>query len=159
MHRLPKPSPALIVSFVALFFALGGSAYAIGSKEFSAQPRCATGAVRGIALITGAKTDLSSLSSTNYTSAPGLFDYRWSCAGKAILVRKDPRAEGGVDVKFVGNPSTIAVVSSAANGSPNGGSIARQPDGSFLVVMGGSNTGVPGPWQAQWNVPFVIALL
>jgi hypothetical protein len=25
--------------------------------------------------------------------------------------------------------------------------------------MGGSNTGVPGPWQSQWNVPFTIVLL
>jgi hypothetical protein len=159
MHRLPKPSPALFVSLVALFFALGGSAYAVGSKEFSAQPRCAAGAVRGIALVTGAKTDLSGISSANYTSEPSIFGYRWSCTGKAILVKKDPRADGGIDVKFVGNPSTIAVVSSAANGVANGGSVSRQPDGSFLVVMGGSNTGAPGQWQAQWNVPFVIVLL
>lgn len=147
MHRLRKPSPALIVALVALFFALGGSAFAIGSKELSSQPRCATGAVRGIALVTGAKTDISALSSANYTSEPSLFTYRWSCTGKGILVRKDARAEGGVDVKFVGNPSTVAVVSSAANGIANGGSVSRQPDGSFLVVMGGSNTGAPGQWQ------------
>jgi hypothetical protein len=148
----------LVVSFVALFFALGGSAFAIGSKEFSAQPRCATGAVRGIALVTGAKTDLSGLSST-YTNEASIFGYRWSCAGREVMVRKDPKAQG-VDVKFVGNPSTVAVVSSAASGVANGGSAARQPDGSFLVVMGGANTGTPpGQWQAQWNVPFVIVLL
>ncbi|HEY4413234.1 MAG TPA: hypothetical protein VGN06_09580, partial [Gaiellaceae bacterium] len=88
MHRLPKPSPALIVALVALFFAFGGSAYAIGSKEFSAQPRCASGAVRGIALVTGAKTDISSLSSSTYTGEPSLFGYRWSCTGGAVLVRK-----------------------------------------------------------------------
>jgi hypothetical protein len=158
MHRLPKPSPALVVSLVALFFALGGSAFAIGAKELSAQPRCATGAVRGIAIITGAKTDLSGISTANYTSAPSLFDYHWSCTGKAILVKRDTKAEG-VDVKFVGNPGSVAIVSSAANGVPNGGSVARQSDGSFLVVMGGSNTGATGPWEAQWNVPFVIVLL
>ncbi|HEY8030759.1 MAG TPA: hypothetical protein VIE38_14795 [Gaiellaceae bacterium] len=158
MHRLPKPSPALIVSFVALFFALGGSAYAIGSKAFSAQPRCATGAVRGIALITGAKTDISSLSSSNYTSAPSLFGYRWSCSGGAILVRKAAGVLGGVDVKFSGNPSSIAIVSSAASGTPYGGSVSRQPDGSFRVVIGGA-VGTPGQFEAQWNVPFVIVLL
>jgi hypothetical protein len=158
MDRLPKPSPALVVGLAALFFALGGSAYAIGSKELSAQPRCATGAVRGIALVTGAKTDLSGISSTDYTNASSLFGYRWSCTGKAIMIRRDPRSQG-VDVKFVGNPGTVAIVSSAAGGAPNGGSVARQSDGSFLVVMGGSNTGVAGPWEAQWNVPFVIVLL
>jgi len=159
MHRLPKPSPALIVSLVALFFALGGSAFAIGANELSAQPRCATGAVRGIALITGAKTDISSLSSSTYTSASSLFGYRWSCTGRAILVKKASGTAGGVDVKFAGNPSTVAIVSSAASGAPNGGSVSRQPDGSFLVVMGGSNAGTAGPWEAQWNVPFVIVLL
>jgi hypothetical protein len=158
MHRLPKPSPALIVSLVALFFGLGGSAYAIGSKEFSAQPRCATGAVRGIALVTGAKVDLSGLSSSTYTNESSLFGYRWSCAGSSILVRKDAKFQG-VDVKFVGNPATVAVVSSAADGVPNAGSAVRQPDGSFRVVMGGTNQGATGPWEAQWNVPFVIVLL
>jgi hypothetical protein len=64
-----------------------------------------------------------------------------------------------VDVKFVGNPATVAVVSSAADGVPNGGSAARQPDGSFRVVMGGTYQGATGPWQAEWNVPFVIVLL
>lgn len=159
MRRLPKPSPALVVSLVALFFALGGSAFAIGAKELSAQPRCATGAVRGLAVITGAKTDLSGISTTEYTSASNLFNYHWNCTGKAILVKRDPKWIG-VDVKFVGNPGTIAIVSSAADGLANGGSVARQPDGSFLVVMGGTNQGAtPGPWQAQWNIPFTIALL
>ena len=159
MPRLPKPSPALIVSLVALFFALGGSAYAIGSKEFSAQPRCATGAVRGVALITGTKTDISSLSSSNYTSAPSLFGYRWSCTGGAILVKKAAGVLGGVDVKFAGNPSSVAIVSSAASGTANGGSVSRQPDGAFRVVMGGSGVTAPGQWQPQWNIPFVIVLL
>lgn len=158
MHRLPKPSPAFVVALLSLFFALGGSAFAIGSKELASQPRCATGAVRGIALVTGAKVDLSGLSST-YTSQPRAFGYRWNCAGRQILIRKDPDASGGVDVKFVGNPATTAIVSSAASGSPNGGSASRQPDGSFLVVMGGSNVSKPGEWQPQWNIPFVIVLL
>lgn len=159
MHRLPKPSPALVISLVALFFALGGSAFAIGAKELSAQPRCATGAVRGLAVVTGAKTDLSGISTSTYSSDASLFTYRWSCTGKGILVKRDPKFEG-IDVKFVGNPSSVAIVSSAADGLANGGSVARQPDGSFLVVMGGTNQGAtPGPWQAQWNIPFVIALL
>jgi hypothetical protein len=65
----------------------------------------------------------------------------------------------GVDVEFEGNPATVAIVSSAADGTANGGSVARRPDGSFRVTMGGANEGVPGQWQAQWNVPFVIVLL
>jgi hypothetical protein len=159
MRRLPRLSPAMIVSLLALFFALGGSAFAVGSNALSAQPRCAAGAVRGIALVTGAKTDISSLSSSTYTSASSLFGYRWSCTGGAILVRKAAGVLGGVDVKFAGNPSTVAIVSSAASGTANGGSVSRQPDGSFRVVMGGSGVTAPGQWQPQWNVPFVIVLL
>jgi hypothetical protein len=156
MRRLPKPSPAILISLLALFFALGGTAFALGSK-IAPQPRCAQGAIRGIAVVNGSRIDLSSLSSSTYTSDPNVFDYRWSCTGGKIEVRRSS-GTAGVDVKFDGNPSTIAVVS-AASGGANAGSVSRQPDGSFRVIMGGSNSGVPGPWQAQWNVPFVIVLL
>ena len=157
MHRLPRPSPALFVSLVALFFALGGTAFAVGSKELSAQPRCSVGAVRGIAVLTGGNVGLDSLSST-FSSDPSLFGYRWSCTGGKIMVRK-PSDFNGVEVKFAGNPSSIAVVSSTALGVPDAGSVARMPDGSFRITMGGSNTGAPGQWQFQSNVPFVIVLL
>ena len=159
MHRLPRPTPALGVALLALFFALGGTAFAVGSKALASQPRCATGAVRGIAVVTGGLDGLDSLPSSVYQSDARLFGYRWSCTGGQILVRK-PRDQQGIDVQFVGNPSTIAIVSSAANGVPNAGSVSRrQADGSFRIAMGGSNTGTPGPWQFQWNVPFVIVLL
>ncbi len=156
MRRLPRPSPAILISLVALFFALGGTAFAIGSKVVP-QPRCAQGAIRGIAVVTSSKVDLSSLSSSTYTSDPNVFGYRWSCTGGQIEVRRSS-GPPGMDVKFDGNPSNIAVVS-AASGSANAGSVTRQPDGSFRVIMGGSNSGVAGPWQAQWDVPFVIVLL
>jgi hypothetical protein len=156
MHRLPRPSRALLVSLVALFFALGGTAFAVGSKV-APQPRCATGAIRGIAVVTGGTIDLSTLPGT-FTSQPAALSYHWSCTSGQILIRKPPGVQG-VEIKFVGNPATVAIVSSAASGTPNGGSVSRQSDGSFQVVMGGANTGVPGPWQAQWNVPFVIVLL
>ncbi len=158
MHRLPKPSPALFVSLVALFFALGGTAFAIGSKVTAAQPRCATGAIRGIAVVTGGSVQGPGNMLSTYSSDPGLFGYRWSCTGGKILVRKSSHTPG-VDIQFVGNPSTVAVVSSDANGVPAGGSVSRLPDGSFHVTMGGSNAGAPGPWQFQNNVPFVIVLL
>ncbi len=161
MHRLPRPSPALVISLVALFFALGGTAFAVGSKALASQPRCATGAVRGIAIVTGGLNGLDSLpSSAAYENDASLFGYRWSCTGGQILVRK-PHNQNGIDIQFVGNPSTIAIVSSAANASPAGGSVSRrQPDGSFRITMGGLNSGTTsGPWQFQWNVPFVIVLL
>ena len=158
MHRLRKPSPAVLVSLVALFFALGGTAFAVGSKVIKPQPRCATGAIRGIADVNGESVDGVGNITAIYSSDPGLFGYSWSCTGGQILVRES-RGKPGIDIQFVGNPSTVAYVSSDAFGTPESGSVARSPDGSFHVMMGGSNTGVPGPWQFQANATFVIVLL
>lgn len=158
MHRMPKPSPALVISLVALFFALGGTAFAVGAKVTAAQPRCATGAIRGIAVVTGASVQGPGNMTSTYSSDSGLFGTHWSCTGGKILVRKSSHLPG-VDIQFVGNPSTVAVVSSDANGVAYSGSVSRSPDGSFHVTMGGSNTATGGPWEFQNNVPFVIVLL
>ena len=152
--RLPKPTPALAISLVALFFALGGTALAVGSKS-APQPRCAQGAVRGIAVFDKGG-DFTTLPSS--WSAGGIvLSYAWNCGGGQVLIRKDTE-HSGVDVRFVGNPATVAIVQSNSEGVANGGSISRQPDGSFLVTMGGSNTVAGGSWQFQPDVPFTIVL-
>lgn len=156
MHRLPKPSPALAVSLVALFFALGGTAFAVGQKA-APQARCAPGAVRAIAVVTGGDVGLDSLSST-YSSDPSLFGYRWNCTGGQISIRK-PVDYPGVELQFSGNPANVAVIQSTALGVPNAGSVHHGSDGGWWVTMGGSNVGAPGPWQFQSNVPFVIVLM
>src|SRR5690348_16534718 len=79
MRRLPRPSPALIVSLLALFFALGGTAFAVGSKALVAQPRCAPGAIRGIAVVNGESVQGVGNMSDKYSTDGGLFGYRWSC--------------------------------------------------------------------------------
>jgi hypothetical protein len=158
MRKLRRPSPALALSLLALFFALGGTAFAIGAKVVP-QPRCATGAVRGIAIVGGTNTDLSSLPTT-LASHPDAVPYSWSCTGGQVMISKLSGAQG-IAVKFVGNPATVAIVSSAAsNGGPYGGSVSRASDGSFHVVMGGANgITVPGEWEPQWDIPFTIVLL
>lgn len=149
------PTPAVAISLTALFFALGGTAFAVGSKS-SPQPRCAPGAVRGVA-VTSTSFDLSTLSGS-YSDVSRAFAYRWSCTGGKILIRKS--SSGGVDIRFVGNPAAAAVVSSAADGTPYAGSVSRSPDGSFHVTLGGSNGGTtPGLFQPQIGAPFTIALL
>jgi hypothetical protein len=158
VRKMRSASPALVLSLVALFFALGGSAYAIGSK-LAPQPRCATGAVRAIAVVGGTNTDLSTLP-TEFASHPDAVPYSWSCTGGQVLISK-PSGFQGVAIKFVGNPAKVAIVSSSAsNGGPYGGSVSRASDGSFHVVMGGSNgVTVAGEWEPQWDVPFTIVLL
>ena len=51
--RRLRVSPALVVAGVALLFALGGSAFAIGQKAAAPQQRCQNGAVRALAVVTG----------------------------------------------------------------------------------------------------------
>ena len=155
MHRF-RPSPALFISLTALFFALGGTAFAIGQKSVP-QARCQTGSVRGLAVVTGGEVGLDSLPSS-YQSGNGLFDYTWSCTGGQVLVRK-PVDKNGIDVQFPGNPASIAIVSSAATGVPYAGSVSRNADGSFFIAMGGTYQGQPGQFQFQWDVPFTIVLL
>lgn len=157
MHRLRRPSPALFVSLLALFFALGGTALAVGSK-ITPQPRCAAGAVRGIAVVTGDSVQGVGNMGSSYSSAAGLFGYRWSCTGGAIQVRQSNHLPG-FDIQFVGNPATVAMVSSEAQGVPYSGSVSRSSDGSFHITMGGANQGTSGPWEYQLNVPFTIVLL
>ena len=157
MHRIPKPSPALAISLTALFFALGGTAFAVGAKTAPAQPRCTTGAVRGIAVVTGNSVEGIGNAGSSYSTDPGLFDYSWSCTGGPIQVRQSSHLPG-FDIQFVGNPATVAMVSSDALGTPYSGSVARSSDGSFHISMGGANQGAVGPWQYQLNVPFTIVL-
>lgn len=156
MHRF-RPSPALFISLTALFFALGGTAFAIGQKSVP-QARCQTGSVRGIATITGGEVGLDSLPSS-FQSGGGLFDYTWSCTGGQVVVRK-PVDKNGIDVQFVGNPASIAIIQSVANGVPYAGSVRRNADGSFFISMGGANSATaPGAWQFQWDVPFTIVVM
>ena len=151
-----KPSPALVVSLVALFFALGGTAFAVGEKS-APQARCQTGAIRGIAVVTGGEVGLDSLPSP-YQTDPGLFGFRWSCTGGQIAIRK-PVDFPGVEIQFSGNPADVAVLQSTNDGVANAGSIHKGSDGGFYITMGGSNTGAPGQWQTQWSVPFVVVLM
>ena len=157
MFRLPRPSPALFVSLVALFFALGGTAFAVGQKVIPSQPRCAPGAIRGIAVLNSGDFGLDTLTNS-YTSDSKWFTYRWNCGGGTISVRK-PTDFHGIEVYFGGNASDVAIVQADVKGVPNAGSVSRASDGGFLVSMGGSNQGAPGPWEFQNNIPFTIVLL
>ena len=90
----------------------------------SRSARAATSDSRSItalfAVLNAGPTGFDSLTSV-YSSAPGLFGYHWSCGGGKIVVRK-PTDFPGVEIKFVGNSSANAVVSSVALGVPYAGS-------------------------------------
>ena len=118
------PSPALVLSLAALFFAVGGSAFAVGHGAL-ARSRCAAGAVRGTADV-----HASQAFPDRYTSR-GLSG-RHSCSGRGVQAR---RVDVGVyDVRFAGNPGSVAVATPIASEQLTL-TWARQGDGAFRVFV------------------------
>ena len=103
-------TPGTAIALVALFFALGGSAFAVGDAIQSpsvAQQRCANGAVRGYATVTGDPSKGMANIPDQFSSAPVLFSRKFNCTGKAVQVR---RLEIGVyEIRFVGNSASSIV--------------------------------------------------
>jgi hypothetical protein len=125
-----KPGAAL--GLIALFFALGGSAFAVGERIQSpsvAQQRCMNGAVRGVAYVTGTSAGMANIPD-RFTAAGNLFSRKFNCTGRAIQVR---RVEPGVfEVRFVGVSGASAVGS-----APGDVLVAVEPaaGGAFKVTM------------------------
>jgi hypothetical protein len=112
MNRMSRLSitPGTAIALVALFFALGGSAFAVGERIQGlsvAQQRCTNGAVRGVAVVTGNPAQgIANLPDT-FTGAGNLFSRRFNCTGKAIQVRRV--GIGAYELRFVGNASPSAI--------------------------------------------------
>jgi hypothetical protein len=103
-------NPATAIALVALFFALGGSAFAVGERLQSltaAQQRCTNGAVRGVAVVTGGPNGIANVPD-QFTAAATLFGRKFNCSGRATQVRRI--SIGVYEVRFVGNtaPSALA---------------------------------------------------
>ena len=114
-RRVPV-SPATAIAIVALFFALGGSAFAVGERLQSvsvAQQRCATGAVRGIAAVTGDPSAGIANIPGQFSSSKKLFRRSFNCTGRATQVRRT--AQGVFEVRFVGNAAQSATASGAGD--------------------------------------------
>ena len=106
-------TPATVIALIALFFALGGSAFAIGQRAEVAQQRCANRAVRGIAWVTGDPSAGAANIPDSFTSNKKLFGRVFNCTGRAVQVRRV--AQGTFEVRFVGNTATSAVGSATAD--------------------------------------------
>lgn len=105
-----RARPATVLSCLALFFALGGSALAV-SHAVKPQPRCANGAVRGIAAVTGESGKGMANLPDVFTSTKTLFSRTFNCTGGAVQVRRV--GVGVYEVQFAGNGAQSAVVSAA----------------------------------------------
>ena len=144
--RRIKLTPATALAVVALFFALGGSAFALGDRiqsPFAPQARCANGTVRGVAVVTGNPSAGIANIPDRFSSTGSFFARRYNCAGKAVQVR---RVETGVfEVRFVGVSGASGV------GSATGDSYATvEPaaGGAFKVTIhpAGRDDRVDGPF-------------
>jgi hypothetical protein len=127
-------TPGTAIALVALFFALGGSAFAVGERIQSpsvAQQRCANGAIRGIATVTGNPAQGMANVPDKLTAAGILFARKFNCTGKGVQVR---RVEAGVfEVRFVGISGASAVASAVVDDSY--ATVRNGTGGSFIVTM------------------------
>lgn len=148
--RRLRTTPATAIALVALFFALGGSAFAVGERMQAAsanQQRCANGAVRGIAVVTGDPARGIQNIPDQFVGTANLFSRRFNCTGRAIQVRRT--AIGVYEIRFVGNAATTALVGGLGGGYgsadparagvftvrvyPSG--IADPADRGFIIVL------------------------
>jgi len=149
--RRPSPSPGAVIGVLALFFALGGSALALGEHAQSpsvAQKRCANGAVRGIAFVTGVPSQGIANLPGNFTGAGQYFGRKFNCTGRAVQAR---RVETGVfEVRFVGISGASAVASATGDTYAD---VEPIPGGAFRLVMH------PAGRDGKIDVPFTIVVL
>jgi hypothetical protein len=124
--------PGTAIALIALFFAVGGSALAVGDRVQGpsvAQQRCTNGAVRGVAVVTGVVSQGIANIPDRFTGAGNLFGRKFNCTGKAVQVR---RVETGVfEVRFVGISGASALASAVGDAYAT----AQAVPGAFRVVM------------------------
>lgn len=144
-------TPGTALGVIALFFALGGSALAVGERIQSpsvAQQRCTNGAVRGVANVTGNPSQGIANIPDNFTSAGSLFARKFNCTGKAVQVR---RVETGVyEVRFVGIAGASGVGSATGDASAT---VEPAAGGAFKVTMH------PAGRDDRVDLPFTIVVV
>ena len=148
-HRLPL-APGTALGLIALFFALGGSALAVGDRIQGlsvAQQRCANGSVRGVAAVTGTSAGMANIPD-RFTSAGAIFSRRFNCTGKAVQVR---RVETGVfEVRFAGVSGASGVGSATGDAFT---AVEPAPGGAFRVIMH------PAGRDDRADLPFTIVVV
>ena len=153
MSRIRRSSitPGTALALIALFFALGGSAFAVGDRIQApsvAQQRCTNGAVRGIAVVTGIASQGIANFPDTFTSAGNLFARKFNCTGRAVQAR---RVQTGVfEVRFVGISGASAVVSASNDALAT---VQAGPSGVFSVVMH------PAGRDDRLDFPFTIVVV
>ena len=140
-----QPRPATVLSALALFFALGGSAFALGGSVLgpqaltAAQARCANGAVRGIAVVTGEPTKGIAGIPATFTANGRLFNSRFNCSGQGVQVRRV--GTGVFEVRFPGSAALSAVANALGPAAGPVGFDVVSPGVFRVYVKGQATTG------------------
>jgi hypothetical protein len=103
-----RVTPSMVVAVVALFAALGGSAFAVGNR--SAKLGCTAGAAK--AYITVDVEHFVGSFPQSFSSSPKLFARRYSCNGRAPEARGTPN---GIEIRFPGLAAGAPVVGTLAS--------------------------------------------
>jgi hypothetical protein len=144
-------TPGAAIGLIALFFALGGSAFAVQDRVQGppvAQQRCANGSVRGVALVTGIAAQGIANIPDGFTGAGNLFGRKFNCTGKAVQVR---RVEMGVfEVRFVGISGASGVGSATGDAMTT---VQPAPGGVFRVTMH------PAGRDDRVDIPFTLVVV
>ena len=119
------------LSLVAVFFALGGSAFAFSAASKPAfVTKCGPGAIEPSATVVGTNKGLANVPDT-YTSDKSIFSKSFTCRGGDVQIK---RVDVGLyDVRFLGNPAGSAVVSGLAETATSAS--PKQADSSFRVSV------------------------
>ncbi len=140
-----RPSPSTFIALIALFFAVGGSAFAV-SEAVKPQARCQPGAVRGYVAVTGDPNRGIANIPDQFTNAKRLFAARFTCSGAAPQVRR--LGVGVYEVRFPGNAGRVASLSAPE----------AQPTGGYNGTAFRVNLWVPGR-QDPIDTPFVVIVV
>jgi hypothetical protein len=157
MRMLPV-APASVLSLLALFFALGGSAFALSGTVLSPtavkpQPRCANGAVRGLAVVTGLPNQGVENIPNQYLSDRQAFGRRFNCTGGGIQVRKVQN--GTYEVLLAGLGGLNCVATSMVTEAMSTSCIPMG-DGSYRVTLRGLDTS--GNVLVSKDRPFMLVV-
>jgi hypothetical protein len=162
LKKRPRmPSPALVLSALALFFAVGGSAYALGTaKAPPAQTRCQNGAVRGFAIITGNPTQGLQNAPQDFSTDASLFGAKFNCTGGVVEMRRLP-GNTGYAVRFRGITSKVATANVLGD-TAGSATVNALPDGSFQIVTAGNQIGgsdnTSGQFNRRLDLQFVVVV-
>jgi hypothetical protein len=154
LSHLPRRlanAPGTAIALVALFFGLGGSAFAVGERVHGAaaleQRACAQGNVRGVAHVTGGPSGVANIPGA-FTGAKALSGRRFNCSGRAVHVRR--LGIGVYEMRFLGNDAPNAV---ANGGGGVQASAERVGVGLYRVTVYPSGRADPA------DFPFVVVLV